>query len=70
MYVSPTPGMKIHQNNVSCTSVHTEKWPPIHFGGPGLWGGWGWVGGMGCWDGKYWNSTYIHVWCNVGMVEC
>ena len=47
MYVSPTPGMEIHQNNVSCTSVHTEKWPPIHFGGPGVVG---WVG-MGGGDG-------------------
>ena len=27
-------------------------------------------GGMGCLVGKDWNSRYIHVWCNVGMVEC
>ena len=50
MYVSPTPGMKIHQHDVSCTSVLTEKCHPYLLKdlGCGV-GEWvrGWVGGRG-----------------------
>ena len=71
MYVSPTPGMKIHQHDVSYSQKNGHPYHLMDLGYEvGEWvRGWVW-GGMGCLDGKYWNSTCIHVWCSVGMVEC